>query len=175
MDAASIPRQKEIGPRRFPSIMYPKPIFRCDANLFLDNLIDHRSQGRNRSVLLRRIKAFGEYHAPTRWTCCVNASSDERRSGAFGKQSRQRRSGGQFSEKRRPNPVITSVLVGQNTDAAAGAQQFDHRIKSGLTIEQLRPSLAARPTYMLVNETVAKLLINARISHEADKLRHQLR
>ncbi len=71
--------------------------------------------------------------------------------------------------------MVSSVLVGQNAHTAAGAQQFDHRLKSCLAIEQFQTSLAARPAHVFVNETIAKLLINARISHEADKLRHQLR
>src|SRR5262249_6716719 len=35
--------------------------------------------------------------------------------------------------------------------------------------------LTACPPDMLVNETVAKTLINTRVSHKADELRHQLR
>jgi hypothetical protein len=67
------------------------------------------------------------------------------------------------------------MLVGQNTDAAAGAQQIDHRLKSLLAIEQFQASLAACPTHMRVNEAIAKFLIDTRIPHVADEFGHQLR
>src|SRR4029450_13525107 len=105
----------------------------------------------------------------------VNRSRDQRRTGALRKQTRQRRSGCQSSEKRRPKAVITSVLVGQNTDTASGAQQLNDRLESILPPEQLQASLAACSAHMLIDETIAKFLIDARISHEPDKLRHQLR
>src|SRR5260370_3820980 len=150
--------------------MNPKPIFGGDANLLLDDLIYSRGELGNGSA--RLVNPLGKHHAPARWTDCVSPSSNNRRSGALREQSRQRRSGRQSSEERRPQSVVASVLVGQNAHATAGAQQFDHRLKSDLTIEQFQSSLAARPTHMLVNETIATFLINARISHEPNKVRH---
>ena len=67
------------------------------------------------------------------------------------------------------------MLVGQNTNTAAGAQQIDYRLKSLLAIEQFQASLATCPTHMRVNEPIAKFLINTRIPHVADEFRHQLR
>src|SRR5262249_35354889 len=63
----------------------------------------------------------------------------------------------------------------QNTDASAGTQQLDHRLKSVVPIKQFQTGLTACPPDMLVNKTVAKTLINTRVSHKADELRHQLR
>ena len=153
--------------------MHPKPIFWCDTNLLLDHLVYCPRSVRNGSTWL--VEPLGEHHSPARWTGCVNSSSDERRVGPLCKQTRQRRSGRESSEKRRPNSMVASVLVGQNADAATRAQQVDHRLKSDLAVEQFQASLAARPAHMLVNETVAELLINARVSHEANKPGHQLR
>ena len=78
-------------------------------------------------------------------------------------------------QRRRPQPVIAGVLVGQNTNATAGTQQIDHGLKSLLAIEQFQASLATCPAHMRVNEAIAKFLIDTRIPHVADKLRHQLR
>src|SRR5581483_102587 len=67
------------------------------------------------------------------------------------------------------------MLVGQNTNAAAGAKQIDHRLKSLLAIEQFQTGLATCSAHVRINETIAKLLIDARIAHEADEFWHQLR
>src|SRR5437879_12811717 len=76
MDAAFILREKEIGLGRFPAIVHPKPIFRCDANLLFDDLIYFCSERGNGGVCLGRIKALGENHAPTPQTRRVNACGD---------------------------------------------------------------------------------------------------
>ena len=99
--------------------MNPKPIFGRNANLLLDNLIYSRCKSRHRSFGL--IKALGEHYSPARWARCVNPRGDKRRSGAFRKQTRQRRSRSQSPKKRCPKAVVASVLIGQNTDAAARA------------------------------------------------------
>ena len=71
--------------------------------------------------------------------------------------------------------MIASMLIRQNADAAAGAEQIDDWLESGLAIEQFQARLAARPPNMLVNVRIAKFLINARVSYKPDKVRHQLR
>ena len=67
------------------------------------------------------------------------------------------------------------MLVGQDTNTTAGAEQIDYRLKSLLAIEQFQASLATCPTHMRVNKTIAKLLINTGVAHETNKFRHQLR
>lgn len=71
--------------------------------------------------------------------------------------------------------MVASMLIRQNADAAAGAEQINDWLESGLAIEQFQARLAARPPNMLVNVRIAKFLINARVSYKPDKIRHQLR
>jgi hypothetical protein len=70
--------------------------------------------------------------------------------------------------------VIASMLIRQDTNAAAGTQQIDHRLKSLLAIEQFQASLAARSAHVRVNEAIAKFLIDARVANVTNELRHQL-
>src|SRR6267378_6947157 len=175
MDATLILREKKIGLGRLPAIVHPKPIFRCDANLLFDDLIYLGSERCNGGVRLGRIEAIGENHAPTRRTRRVNAGGDQCCSGPLGKQGRQGRSGRQLSKEGCPQSVIASMLVGQNTNAAAGTQQIDHWLKSLLAIEQFQAGLATCSAHVRVNEAITKLLVDARIAHVTDEIRHQLR
>src|SRR5207249_10635095 len=138
-----------------------------------DHLIYFRCQYRNRSAGL--IEPLSEHHAPARASGGVNSSGNQRGPRTLGEESRQRRSGRQPPEKRRPNPVIASMLIRQNADASAGAQQLDHRLKSVVAIEQFQSRLTAGPPHMLVNETVAQPLVYTRISNKPNEFRHQLR
>ena len=71
--------------------------------------------------------------------------------------------------------MIAGVLIRQHADAAARAQQLDHRLKSVVAIKQFQASLAPRAAHMFINETIPESLIDTRVPHETDKLRHQLR
>ena len=71
--------------------------------------------------------------------------------------------------------MIARMLIRQNADAPSGAQQFDHRLKSVVAVKQFQARLATCPPHMLVDERVAQSLVDARVSHEPDELRHQLR
>src|SRR5437667_10639573 len=71
--------------------------------------------------------------------------------------------------------MVASMLIRQNADAAAGAEQIDDWLESGLAIEQFQARLAARPPHMLVNVRIAKFLINARVSYKPAKVGPQLR
>ena len=71
--------------------------------------------------------------------------------------------------------MIARVLIGQNTDAATGSQELNHRLKSVVAVEQFQARLAAGSAHVFVNETIAESLIDTGVSHEPDELWHQLR
>src|SRR5215472_9728497 len=148
-----------MRPRCFPSIVYPEPILRCAPDLLFNNLIDFGCEGSDRSIC--SIKALDEHHAPPGKTVRVNSGCNERSAGAFGKKRSQRRSGSQPSKKRRPDSVVTGMLIAQNADAAAGTKQVDHGPKAIFTIKELQAGSTTGAPHMRVNEAIAKFLIHA--------------
>src|SRR5437762_5106354 len=152
--------------------MHPKPIFGRLADLFFDNIVCFRSE-RFHGVTWG-IESIGKNHSPACALLRVNSSGDDCSTSASGKQGSQRRSRSEASEERRPKAVVASMLIAQNADPAARAQQFDHWLESIFAIKKLQAGAATRSAHMGVDESIAKLVIYARISNIADNLCHQL-
>ena len=70
--------------------------------------------------------------------------------------------------------MIASVLIGQNTHAAAGPKQVDHGLETVFAIKEFQSRLTAGAPYMRVDKAIAESLINAGIPYVANELRHQL-
>src|SRR5436190_14984283 len=153
--------------------MHPEPIFGRLADLFFDNFVCFRSE-RFHGVA-GGIESIGKNHSPACALMRVNSGSDDCGTSAFGKQGGKRRSRSEASEERRPKAVVASMLVAQNADPAARAQQFDHWLESVFAIKKLQTGTATCAAHMGVDEAIAKLLIYARISNITHKLWHQLR
>ena len=143
------------------------------ADLFFDNIVCFRSE-RFHGVA-GGIESIGKNHSPACALLRVNSGGDDCGTSASGKQGGKRRSRSEASEERRPKAVVASMLVAQNADPAARAQQFDHWLESVFAIKKLQTGTATCAAHMGVDEAIAKLLIYARISNITHKLWHQLR
>ena len=85
---------------------------------------------------------------------------DECGAGPFAKQTRQRRSRGQPPEERSPEAVVAGVLVAENPDHAAAAQEPDRFGKSFAPIEKFDPKTGALSPDESIEITIAEFLIN---------------
>src|SRR5437762_20211 len=69
-----------------------------------------------------------------------------------------------MAEKRRPNASVASMLVTENSDAAAVAQQLDGFTKTLATFKGLETKTSSGTANVPVDERVYKPLINGRFA-----------
>src|SRR5437868_1548092 len=142
--------------------MHPEPIFGRLADLFFDNIVCFRSE-RFHGVA-GGVESIGKNHSPACALVRVNSGGDDCGTSAFGKQGGKRRSRSEAPEERRPKAVVASMLIAQNADPAARAQQFAHWLESVFAIKKLQSSATARSAHIGVDEAYATLLLSAHIS-----------
>jgi hypothetical protein len=71
--------------------------------------------------------------------------------------------------------LIAGVLIAQNSDRAAIAQQLERFLKTFSAVEHFDPGPSTQFSHMFVNEAVAKSLIDCAVSDVADKSWQDLR
>ena len=153
--------------------MNPKPVRRCGANLRCDDV--RRFFGQGLDGLRWLVDWRAENHAPTRRAFGIDGGGDDRRASALGEQRGQRRGRREPAEKWRPESVIAGVLVAQNSDRTAAAQQFTRAIEPVLTIEHLYFGARATLANIGVDPAVAQLLVNRRVPHVSEVFRQEQR
>ena len=101
-----------------------------------------------------------KHHAPFRGPRGKKGCGDESGAGPFAKQCGQRRSRGQSPKERSPEAVIAGVLVTQDPDHAAAAQEPDGFGKAFAPIEKFDPKTGALLPNQSIEIGVAEFLVN---------------
>ena len=153
--------------------MDPKPIFRRGANLSRNYFVSFG--GERLHGIARLIKPIGKDKAPARLSFGMDGRGDERGAGAFGQKRRERRGGCKPPEKRRPQTVIAGMLIAQNADQPAAAQQLDGAMESFAAIEQFHSGATAHAPDVRVDVAIAELLINGAVADVTDVVGKKLR
>ena len=90
----------------------------------------------------------------------IKGGGDQGRAGAFAEQRRERRSRGQPPEERRPKAMVARVLVAQNPDHPAAAEEPDCLLEAFAPVEELDPKAGPLLPNEPIEVAVAQFLIN---------------
>jgi hypothetical protein len=71
--------------------------------------------------------------------------------------------------------VIAGMLIAQNANQAAAAQQFDCAMKSFITVEEFHADPPSAPANVRVDVTIAELLINGAVADVIEVVGKKLR
>src|SRR5213078_4823391 len=105
----------------------------------------------------------------------VERSGEQGRAGPLAEQAGQRRGRCKPPKERRPKAVIASMLVAQDSDHAAAAQEPNRFLKTFAPIEELHAKTGALLPNESIEMPVAEFLINRAQAGAAEIVRHDLR
>jgi hypothetical protein len=101
----------------------------------------------------------------------VNGESDQFGVRAPRQQRRQWCGGSESAEEGRPEAAVTGVLIHENTDAAAAAQQLNRFAETFAPLKNLEAKSAARFANVSIDMRIADPLVNGRGPLSARKMR----
>src|SRR5207302_8250198 len=144
------------GKRSLPAIMDPEPVFRRAPDVLLDDFVDTSRERLDRVRLA--VDRGVDHRAPTCKSVSVHRHRPNLRICPSSEQSGQWRCRRNAAEKRRPDASVASVLVAENSDRAAAAQQLDGFAKTLSAFKDLEAKTAAGSTHVPVNKRVLQPL-----------------
>ena len=138
--------------------MDPEPIFRRAPDLPLDDFVDASGERFNRGPVTR--DWWLDNRTPARKSGSIHSHRPNLRIRPSSEQSGQWCCRSNAAEKRRPDASVASVLVAQNSDAAAVAQQLDSLPKALAAFKNFKAKTTAGSTHVPINKRILQPLIN---------------